>query len=492
MDRQTEVRRAINKHFLARGLSLNKDALNYLTDQLKDMDQPRYQKTMARVMELVERENVPNGLLTLDILKGLLKILLRQRKHESEIDFKLENAFEWRRQLKLDKRRAPAVEVGPLGWERLSLHSYWQRFELVKQLLEESLDTFASVDSLLTHRGTNVRILAQLCRGDGTGFIAEDHTGKVRLGLAGAQYQPGLYFEGGIFVFEGIQSPVEELLQVERVSLPRLRPLAITEGRDEQKQQQELQRSDPNDRIAFFSDLLLDNDKVMRALYHILEGFAASPPNVFVLCGRFLSVQLAHGYTEQSSTAFRHLANMITQFGPNYSKTHFVLVPSQEDPPPLFSLPCPPLPLNVQKCFKDMPNVHFATNPCRLIFKDQHIVVCRDDAVEKLCRSAIHMPMGVRAETIPELFCHTIWSQRHLSPLPLYYSPVHPNLDALFQLWPAPDVLLLADKFKAFVQAEDDQKRLTINPGPFSGGHFEFQLFFPTLKRVETSVYTSE
>jgi hypothetical protein len=57
MDRQTEVRRAINKHFLARGLSLNKDALNYLTDQLKDMDQPRYQKTMARVMELVEREN---------------------------------------------------------------------------------------------------------------------------------------------------------------------------------------------------------------------------------------------------------------------------------------------------------------------------------------------------------------------------------------------------------------------------------------------------
>jgi hypothetical protein len=90
-------------------------------------------------------------------------------------------------------------------------------------------------------------------------------------------------------------------------------------------------------------------------------------------------------------------------------------------------------------------------------------------------------------------FCNTIWSQRHLSPLPLFYNPVQPQFDSLFQLWPAPDLLVLADKFKAFIVSEDEQnRRLTINPGPFSGGNFEFQVYYPSLKRVDQSSYSPE
>ena len=59
----------------------------------------------------------------------------------------------------------------------------------------------------------------------------------------------------------------------------------------------------------------------MRSLYHILEGFSNNPPNIFVFCGRFLSVQRALGYTEQSTLAFRHLAIIITQFALNYQNT---------------------------------------------------------------------------------------------------------------------------------------------------------------------------
>ena len=80
----------------------------------------------------------------------------------------------------------------------------------------------------------------------------------MRLDLASAQYEPGLYFEGGIFVFEGLCSTTGDCLQVEKVALPDKR-YAKMGG----KERQELaRRKDPNDRIVFFSDVLLDNDKV--------------------------------------------------------------------------------------------------------------------------------------------------------------------------------------------------------------------------------------
>ena len=54
---QNDVRRHINRQFSIRGHSLSKDALSYLVDQLKDMGREQYQKTMYKVMELIEKEN---------------------------------------------------------------------------------------------------------------------------------------------------------------------------------------------------------------------------------------------------------------------------------------------------------------------------------------------------------------------------------------------------------------------------------------------------
>uniref|UniRef100_A0A1I8B243 DNA polymerase II subunit 2 n=1 Tax=Meloidogyne hapla TaxID=6305 RepID=A0A1I8B243_MELHA len=460
---QNEVRRHINKQFSIRGHSLSKDALSYLVDQLKDMGREQYQKTMAKVMELIGKENVQSGLLDLHVLKNVLRVLSRQRKNESEVNFKLENAFE----LLVSKESTSDVHLGT--------DVYWKRFDLVKKLLTRNHstedDVFVSIDSIFNLRGTKIIILAQLCRGDGTGFVAEDQTARIKLDLSAATYEPGIYFEGGIFVFEGVCSLTT--LKVEKVSLPKLKGINSEESTSQQQDARLSRRRDPNDRICVFSDLLLDNDKVLKAFYRILDGFSSNPPNVFVLCGRFLSVQRAYGYTDQSSTAFRHLTNILSHFSTIY----------------LNSVGTPPLSPSVQNCFKDLPNVHFASNPCRLIFKDRHFLIIRDDVVEKICRSAIHMPKDVHAEMIPKLFCDTMWSQRHLSPLPLFYNSIQPETDQLFHLWPEPDVLLLADKFKGFIEEETDQRRLTINPGPFLAENFEFQVYFPTLGRVDNSVF---
>jgi hypothetical protein len=53
----TEVRRYIGRQFSLRGLSLSKDALSYLTEQLKNYEKEQRQRTMTKVMELVEKEN---------------------------------------------------------------------------------------------------------------------------------------------------------------------------------------------------------------------------------------------------------------------------------------------------------------------------------------------------------------------------------------------------------------------------------------------------
>nr|CAD2130561.1 unnamed protein product [Meloidogyne enterolobii] len=353
--------------------------------------------------------------------------------------------------------------------ERRTLDKLFACWLLIKNQSTED-DVFVSIDSIFNLCGSKICILAQLCRGDGAWFVAEDQTARIKLDLTEATYEPGIYFEGGIFVFEGICSLTT--LKVEKVSLPKLTGINSEENTSQRQDVRFSRRRDPNDRICIFSDLLLDNDKVLKAFYRILDGFSSNPPNIFVLCGRFLSVQRAYGYTDQSITAFRHLANILSHFSTIYLNLHFILVPHQEDPPPLITFPCPLYP----QVYKNVSKI------CQIYI----LLLTR---VEKICRSAIHMPKDVQAEMIPKLFCDTMWSQRHLSPLPLFYNSIQPETDKLFHLWPEPDVLLLADKFKGFIEEETSQRRLTINPGPFLAENFEFQVYFPTLGRVDNSVF---
>ncbi|KAL3100406.1 hypothetical protein niasHS_001709 [Heterodera schachtii] len=513
-----ELRRMIKKFFAARSLYLSEQALTYLADQLNSFGRAQCQTVMARVVQLVERKGVVSDLLDLDCLKTILHEVNRQKRNESETLFKLESVVEWRRTIVEDKRRIArklahntnnsSNSTNNSPWDKLSFDAYRQRFELIRALIEKRTTVAAAtagqqfdpIDALLARRGTNVRILAQLFRGTDGDFVAEDLSGSVRLHLGTCTYDDGLYFEGGTFVFEGLCSPSGDRLDVERMALPPMTTLESTESVDgapglatRTQEMARRTRGDPNDRIVLMSDVHLDNERVLKALYHLLQGFSASPPNIFIFCGPFLGIQRAHSYMEQAANAFRHFANILSEFSHAYHATEFIFVPSADDAPPLQIFPRPTLLPVVQKCFKEAKNVHFATNPCKLVFKDRHIVIFRDDVVEKVCRSAVFMPKNAKASRIPKLFCDTIWAQRHFSPLPLFINPIQPHFDPLFQLFPSPDALVIADRFKAFFEPADERRRLTMNPGPFSlGTHFEFQVYYPTLQRVEHSAYHEE
>lgn len=60
-------------------------------------------------------------------------------------------------------------------------------------------------------------------------------------------------------------------------------------------------------------------------------------------------------------------------------------------------------------------------------------------------------------------------------------------MDYLLQLWPAPDVLVIADNYKSFDKLKSEYSSLTINPGSFSISNFGFYVFYPALKKVDLS-----
>jgi hypothetical protein len=78
--------------------------------------------------------------------------------------------------------------------------------------------------------------------------------------------------------------------------------------------------------IRFFDFIFNFFLKVLKAFYRILEGFSSNPPNIFILCGRFLSVQKAYGYMEQSIIAFRHLSNILSHFSSIYINSVFFFI----------------------------------------------------------------------------------------------------------------------------------------------------------------------
>lgn len=96
-----------------------------------------------------------------------------------------------------------------------------------------------------------------LSRGTGNMLIAEDLNGTVKLDLKMTQYEPALYFEGGIYIFEGIYN--KGMLSVERLSLPQIKSNLLIES-DEGKHSQVATNS--KDMIVVLSDVYLDNERV--------------------------------------------------------------------------------------------------------------------------------------------------------------------------------------------------------------------------------------
>lgn len=119
-------------------------------------------------------------------------------------------------------------------------------------------------------------------------------------------------------------------------------------------------------------------------------GYNDCPPTAIVLMGPFIK---AFENPFLLKTKLNALAELIVSCDRLKAETDIVLVPSLDDPTAVNILPRPPLPESLCADFKKkIPRTILATNPCRLQYCTQQIVVCRADLVTKFCRNTIHFP----------------------------------------------------------------------------------------------------
>uniref|UniRef100_A0A8C9VV35 DNA polymerase II subunit 2 n=1 Tax=Scleropages formosus TaxID=113540 RepID=A0A8C9VV35_SCLFO len=297
-------------------------------------------------------------------------------------------------------------------------------------------------------------------------FYLEDPSGTVQLNLS--KFHSGLYTESCFVLAEGWYE--DYVFHVTAFGFPPTEPSTTTRAYygdinffggpsstavKASAKLRKLEEENENAMFVFVSDVWLDSVEVLEKIRTI-------------------------GETPHRTA----LADIICEYPSIHNSSRFVFVPGPEDPGPNAILPRPPLADHITEEFRQkVPFSVFTTNPCRIQYCTQEIVVIREDLVNKMCRNCIRLPSGNL--DIPNHFVKTILSQGHLTPLPLYVSPVFWAFDYALRVYPVPDMIVFADKYDPFNISNTGC--LSINPGSFPRSGFTFKVYYPSNRIVEDS-----
>ena len=124
---------------------------------------------------------------------------------------------------------------------------------------------------------------------------------------------------------------------------------------------------------------------------------------IFVISGSFLKGPkscLSQSYFVFFEEKFKQFFKAIEQ---NYSlmtsKCKFIFVPSHDDPISTLQLPKGSLPMGEDFITKNTNlNVHFTSNPSRIKYFTQEIVIFRDDLMSRMQRNCIVVPTDCKNE----------------------------------------------------------------------------------------------
>lgn len=98
---------------------------------------------------------------------------------------------------------------------------------------------------------------------------------------------------------------------------------------------------------------------------------------------------------------FDNLADLIASYPSIARSTHFILVPGPLDITVNGTLPRQHLlSFFVNRLKSKVPNIHFASNPCRIKFFDQEIVIFREDSMGRMLRNAVGVKPDVNSEDL--------------------------------------------------------------------------------------------
>ncbi|EDV51062.1 DNA polymerase epsilon subunit 2 [Drosophila erecta] len=373
---------------------------------------------------------------------------------------------------------APAVIQDGVGAEAQA-----KKFKL--QFAENLLATSAMKEAVV------LGLLTQLKEGK---FYVEDPTGCVQLDLTGARFHAGFFCEGCFVLAEGNYN--NGVLKVDGLGFPPAEPAnssraffgtANTWGGESAKLLkysaglQELERTNTETTIVFLSDVRLDLPVVMDKLRQLFVGYDSCPPQAIVLMGPFTTSTRNHHELRHHLDALGGLAAGCEQLR---KQTDLILVPSSEDPTAPNILPRAPIPECLAAgLLKAWPRTQLATNPCRLQYCTQQIVVCRLDLMAKFCRNTLHFPEDT--SQIEQHFARTIVCQGHLVPIHPIAMPVHWDYDPALWLYPLPDLIVMGDSCQSFSSSQHGCT--VLNTGSFVKSKFAFKVYIPATRTIEDS-----
>ncbi|KAI7830646.1 DNA polymerase alpha/epsilon subunit B-domain-containing protein [Gamsiella multidivaricata] len=332
--------------------------------------------------------------------------------------------------------------------------------------------------------------------GDGK-FCLEDADDRIELVLDNSKNSAGLFTENCFVLVEGLYTD-DNVILVDTIGLP------PPELREETKKvfgnidflgaPKEMRSEDqlsviageyPNIMFVILSDLWLDQPKTFTTLRTIFDGYSsANIPLAFIMCGSFKSQPFLFNGLEsgQYRDGFNALAELIAEFDELARSSYFVFVPGPNDPWGGSILPRPKIPdFYTAKMRSLVKRSVFASNPCRIKYCNQEIVIFREDILNRLLRNCIVPPVG--DVVIQKQLIRTIVDGAHLCPLPLTTRQVSWAHDHALRIYPIPDALILADKFEAY--SFKYQNCHCMNPGSFPTSDYSWMVYYPASRESD-------
>jgi len=512
------VKATVSAAFRLRGLDLKFDASQYLVELASSVPSASLNSWLDQLIDLLTKRNLSSSIVDKSIITMVVQELRAQLSNDShnEALFNVLNAFSmpkftYSRAMK--KFISKDIDRDLFGSARTRSEVFWERYDILLQRTMRH-DVFSQVNlaSMASNRGQKyqlrtiehllasgsksekVVVLGMLSQLHETKYDLQDPTGVISLNLTNAMFHPGFYFENcfvlvegqiedGSFNVTGIGLPPPESAQNTRSYFGEIN---ITGNTHDQSAKTKIrlreieQKSD--DAFVFLSDVWLDDKKVMERIEQLFEGFADQPPFAFVFCGNFLSKPTSNLYINDLSDAFKHFVKLLANYPTICERAHFVFVPGPQDRHAPKIYPRASLPQSIGEILKKrLRHFHLATNPVRLQYCTQEIVIFREDLLQKLCRYSIKLP----SDNLPMHLCQTLVSQAHLSPLPVYMTPVYWSYDFTLHLYPLPDLIVICDKFKSMTDTIADC--VVTNPGSFAINKYCFKVYLPATKEIEDS-----
>ncbi|CCD67651.2 putative DNA polymerase epsilon subunit 2 [Caenorhabditis elegans] len=505
---ENALRREIVKTFQIHAFELKKEAVKLCVKLFLDHDKETRKKWTNKMIELLKKQTLQSSLIS----EELIRDTFRQCKSKGTQDAgKLLNVFDAFSLQPYDfdadlRKMVLRKEKTSLAADSSSFsHAARQRFFIVKQRamrcasLKNFKFTTCEILGSSTKHLQSVVVLGMLTQQKADCYHIEDLSGSVEVEFKeDTKFHHALFHEHSIAIFEGTFE--NSVLTVNEVAMVPVESAEVTRkelssnenwfGGDDKiafrcsdRLRSALAKQEDTS-LVFLSDVFLDDKKVMKAVFKLLQGYKDQPPVAIVFCGNFCSRPRQTDTIDLLDRGFRWLANQLTPLRKDYEKTQFIFVPGPDDPFVDTVLPRPHLPSLLFKHISPIISCTFASNPCRIQFASQEIVVFRSDLIKKTCRHSIN---SITVESIPSRYARSVLSQAHLCPLPQHITPVLPDFSHSLSLHPLPDLLITADRFETFTEKVVGADTIVSNPGSFSRSNYTFHVYYPCQNRVEAS-----